>query len=243
MAVRVFQLARDLGLSSEEIIDRLKQLGVGVQTAASSIDEDTADKVKRIVKIDALAARRKRRFYGSEEDDAQREAEARVLAERIAAERATREKAAARAREAAEARKSGRKRPTKTEGPLEAQGGEEAPALVHRPGAPRLAPKVAADAGTQPKAQPRVAPPSVVPSASRAPKRDIRTLQELRRLRPGDPAVRAELALRYLEKGHSTRAREHIKEAALLAPHLKQQWGSLLEDLDPEGLEEMITRL
>ena len=50
--VRVFQLARDLNLSSQEVIDRLKKLGaVDAKTASSSIDEDTADKLKRALKI------------------------------------------------------------------------------------------------------------------------------------------------------------------------------------------------
>ena len=70
--VRVFQLARDLDLPSQEVIDRLKKLGVDVKTASSSIDEDTADKLKRALKIDALT-NRKRRIYGSEEDEAERE--------------------------------------------------------------------------------------------------------------------------------------------------------------------------
>ena len=36
--VRVFQLARDLNLQSQEVIDRLKKLGVDVKTASSSVD-------------------------------------------------------------------------------------------------------------------------------------------------------------------------------------------------------------
>src|SRR5262249_3580962 len=103
--VRVFQLARDLGISSREVIDRLKRLGVDVKTASSSVDEDTADKLKRAVKIDALASR-KRRIYGSEEDEAERDQQERELQERIAAEREAREKAAAEARATAEARKA-----------------------------------------------------------------------------------------------------------------------------------------
>ena len=56
--VRVFGLARDLNLSSQEVIDRLKKLGVEVKTASSSVDEDTADKLRRILKIDALTAKK-----------------------------------------------------------------------------------------------------------------------------------------------------------------------------------------
>jgi Mn-dependent DtxR family transcriptional regulator len=68
----VAELARDLGLSSQEAIERLKRLGVEAKTASSSVDEDTADKLKRALKIDALAAS-KRRVYGSDEDESERE--------------------------------------------------------------------------------------------------------------------------------------------------------------------------
>src|SRR6266851_3052881 len=94
--VRVFQLARDLGIESQEVIDRLRKLGVEVKTASSSVDEDTADKLKRALKIDALASRKKR-IYGSEEDEAEREQQKEALAARIAAEREERARAAAEA--------------------------------------------------------------------------------------------------------------------------------------------------
>jgi len=139
--VRVFTLARDLSLTSQEVIDRLKKLGVEVKTASSSVDEDTADKLRRIMKIDALTAR-KRRVYGSEEDEDERERQERELREKVAAERAAREQAAEEARAAAEARKAGkgRRRAEPEKGP-----GEVIPAaLAHAPGAPRLAPKSAA---------------------------------------------------------------------------------------------------
>ena len=146
--VRVFQLARDLSLPSQEVIDRLKKLGVDAKTASSSVDEDTADKLKRALKIDQLTTR-KRRIYGSEEDEAEREQQEQALAAKIAAEREERERAAAAAAEAAAARKAGKGK--KTEKELEAErkakaavaAGEPPPALLHAPGAPRLAPKVA----------------------------------------------------------------------------------------------------
>jgi len=148
--VRVFQLARDLNLSSQEVIDRLKKLGADAKTASSSIDEDTADKLKRALKIDALTSR-KRRIYGSEEDEAEREQQEQTQAARLAAEREERERAAAEAAAAAEARKAKKARP-RTEKELEAERRaakarpveEPPPALLHAPGAPRLAPKVAA---------------------------------------------------------------------------------------------------
>jgi len=146
--VRVFQLARDLNLPSQEVIDRLKKLGVDAKTASSSVDEDTADKLKRALKIDQLTTR-KRRIYGSEEDEAEREQQEQALAAKIAAEREERERAAAAAAEAAAARKAGKGK--KTEKELEAErkakaavaADEPPPALLHAPGAPRLAPKLA----------------------------------------------------------------------------------------------------
>ncbi len=139
--VRVFNLARDLGLQSQDIIERLKKLGIDVKTASSSIDEDTADKLKRALKIDALTARKKR-IYGSEEDEAERDEQQRVLQARIEAERTAREEAAAAAKAAAEARKRGKGKVEK-ESVAKAVGVDEPPpALLHAPGAPRLAPKV-----------------------------------------------------------------------------------------------------
>jgi translation initiation factor IF-2 len=138
--VRVFSLARDLELSSQEVIERLQKLGVEVKTASSSVDEDTADKLRRILKIDALT-RKKKRIYGSDEDEQERDRLARVQQEKIAAERAAREKAAAEAKAAAEERKASRGRKRVAKEPEKAP--EVAPALSHAPGAPRLAPKVA----------------------------------------------------------------------------------------------------
>jgi len=142
--VRVFQLARDLNLSSQEVIDRLKKLGMDVKTASSSVDEDSADKLKRALKIDAFTARKKR-IYGSEEDEAERELQKEALAARIAAEQEERARAAAEAAAAAEARKANRgKKGAKPEKEAAAVKpvAEEEPALLHAPGAPRLAPKV-----------------------------------------------------------------------------------------------------
>jgi translation initiation factor IF-2 len=135
--VRVFQLARDLNLTSQDIIDRLKKLGSDVKTASSSVDEDTADKLKRALKIDALTSAKKR-VYGSEEDEAEREAEEQRLAEKIAQEKAERERAAAAAAEARKARKAGRVGPKEEKAAPKPAEAEE-PALRHAPGAPRLA--------------------------------------------------------------------------------------------------------
>jgi len=170
--VRVFQLARELELSSHEVIERLKRLGVEVRTASSSVDEDTSDKLKRALKIDALTARKKR-IYGSEEEESERESTVQKLAERIAEERAAREQAAAAAKEAAEARKARKGKGRGSKGTREAekaaQGPEEPPpALDHPPGAPRLAPRLA----TPPPADPAAEDPAAVeeiPSETPAP--------------------------------------------------------------------------
>jgi len=138
--VRVFTLARDLKLSSQEVVDRLKKLGVEVKTASSSVDEDTADKLRRIMKIDALTAK-KSRVYGSDEDEDERDRLEREQKEKVAAERAARERAAEEAIAAAEARKAGRGR--KKAEPEKPEGEAVPAALAHAPGAPRLAPKVA----------------------------------------------------------------------------------------------------
>ncbi len=82
--VRVFSLARDLNLTSQEVISKLRSIGIEVRTASSSVDEDTADKLRRALKIDQLTRKRKR-IYGSEEDEDDRDKQAREQAERIAA--------------------------------------------------------------------------------------------------------------------------------------------------------------
>ena len=189
--VRVFTLARDLKLASQEVIDRLKKLGVEAKTASSSVDEDTADKLRRIMKIDALTAK-KRRVYGSDEDEDERDRLEREQKEKVAAERAAREQAAEEARAAAEARKAGRGR-KKAE--PEKPAGEVTPAaLAHAPGAPRLGAKAAAhvplpieegveeEAAVEPAveveapAEEAPAPPlPAAPAAPPAPARPVRT--------------------------------------------------------------------
>src|SRR6266478_1903709 len=148
--VRVFQLARDLGIESQEVIDRLRKLGIEVKTASSSIDEDTADKLKRALKIDALTARKKR-VYGSEEEEVEREVQERVLAQKIEAERAERERAAAEAKAAAESRKE--------EAPedIEAETAEET--------GPGPAPLAAASAPAMPAPPPAPVRTTVAPRA------------------------------------------------------------------------------
>ena len=158
--VRVFSLARDLNLTSREVTERLKKLGVEVKTASSSVDEDTADKLRRALKIDVLTTKRKR-IYGSDEDEDDRDKVARKQAEKIAAERADREEATAKA--AAEARKAnrGKRRSARTSAVEE----EPPPALAHAPGAPRLGGMVAPPPPAPVEEEPAVADLSPAPTA------------------------------------------------------------------------------
>jgi translation initiation factor IF-2 len=210
--VRVFTLARDLNLSSQEVLDRLKKLGVEVKTASSSVDEDTADKLRRIMKIDALTAK-KRRVYGSDEDEDERDRLEREQKEKVAAERAAREQAAEEARAAAEARRAGRGR--KKPEPEKPAADATPAALAHAPGAPRLAPKAATppplpmeeefeeEAAVEPaiEAEPPSAeaapptPPPAAPAGHPAPAGPVRTTVTAPRLagpvRPIAPALPA----------------------------------------------------
>ena len=186
--VRVFGLARDLKLSSQEVIDRLKKLGVEVKTASSSVDEDTADKLRRILKIDALTAKKKR-VYGSEEDEDERDRLEREQREKVAAERAAREAAAEEARLAAEERKSGRRRKAEPEKPADAG----ATVLTHAAGRPapraRRAPRRASSRcpSTSPRSRTRRSQPRSRqkrrPSPSRLRSRPPRPLRPCRRPR------------------------------------------------------------
>jgi translation initiation factor IF-2 len=145
------------------VIDRLHKLGHDVKTASSSVDEDTAEKLKRALRIDAITATKKR-VYGSDEDEAEREAEREALEAKVAAEREERERAAAEAAAAAEARKHKRGRASKAE--AEKAKAEADAALIHPPGAPRLAPRLApapaaAPAGEEVAEEPEAAPEPV----------------------------------------------------------------------------------
>lgn len=157
---RVYELARELGLSSQEIIEKLKAMGVEAKAPSSSVDEDQATKFKRHIRLESQSAR-KGRVYGSEEDEGERDALERAREERVAAERAEREAAAREAEKERAARKSGLR--------------PKAPAAPAAP-AVRLAPRVAvkapeaapAPAGTASDAAP-VEAPQTAPHASDTP--------------------------------------------------------------------------
>ena len=86
---RVYELARELGLSSQEIIEKLKAMGIEAKAPSSSVDEDQAVKFKRHVRLESQSSK-KNRVYGSEEDEGERDALEKEREARIAAERAER---------------------------------------------------------------------------------------------------------------------------------------------------------
>ena len=59
--VRVYELARELGMTSPETIALLKEkLKIRVKSASSTIEEDTAIKLKRLLRLEGASARRRR---------------------------------------------------------------------------------------------------------------------------------------------------------------------------------------
>ena len=86
---RVYELARELGLSSHEVIEKLKAMGVEAKAPSSSVDEDQATKFKRHVRLESQGSR-KNRVYGSEEDEGERDTLEREREAKVAAERAER---------------------------------------------------------------------------------------------------------------------------------------------------------
>ena len=147
---RVYELARELGLSSQEIIEKLKAMGIEAKAPSSSVDEDQATKFKRHVRLESQSSKRSR-VYGSEEDEGERDALEKERTAKVAAERAEREQAAREAEKERAARKAGvRAKPAAPAAPA-------APAV-------RLAPRVA----VKPAEQAPELPPVEDPVAKRA---------------------------------------------------------------------------
>lgn len=82
--VRIFQLARKLGLRSEALLQVLAELGVSDVSAASSIDMETASAAAELLAEQALGARRQR----EEREAAEAEAAKAAQAEKAASEEA-----------------------------------------------------------------------------------------------------------------------------------------------------------
>ncbi len=96
--VRIFQLARKLGLRSEALLQVLAELGVSDVSAASSIDMETASAAAELLAEQALGARRQR----EEREAAEAEAAKAAQAEKAASEEAEPVAVAAEAEPAAE---------------------------------------------------------------------------------------------------------------------------------------------
>ncbi len=63
--IRVYELGRELGLTNKEALDLCIQLGIGVKSHSSSIEEQQADRVRR--KADQEGLRRPVQPDGAEE--------------------------------------------------------------------------------------------------------------------------------------------------------------------------------
>jgi translation initiation factor IF-2 len=46
--IRIYELARELGISNEEVLDLANELKIGVKSHSSSIEEPMADRVRRL---------------------------------------------------------------------------------------------------------------------------------------------------------------------------------------------------
>ena len=154
---RVYELARELGLSSQEIIEKLKAMGIEAKAPSSSVDEDQATKFKRHVRLESQSAR-KSRVYGSEEDEGERDALEKEREAKVAAERAARELAALEAEKERAARKAG----VRTKAASPAAAAPAAPAV-------RLAPRVAVKPTPEPTAEPALVEPPPQPTPPPAP--------------------------------------------------------------------------
>ena len=52
--IRVYELARELGLTNKEMLDLCIALGIGVKSHSSSVDEPQADRVRRKAEREGL---------------------------------------------------------------------------------------------------------------------------------------------------------------------------------------------
>ena len=52
--IRVYELARELGLSNKEALDLCERLRIGVKSHSSSIEDPQADRVRRLADSEGL---------------------------------------------------------------------------------------------------------------------------------------------------------------------------------------------
>ena len=48
--IKIYELAKELNLTSKELMEKVKEMGIEVKTHMSSIEEDIAKKVRKILK-------------------------------------------------------------------------------------------------------------------------------------------------------------------------------------------------
>jgi translation initiation factor IF-2 len=179
--VRVYELARDLGITSPQAIQLLKEkLQLRVKSASSTIEEEVAIKLKRLMRLESkeeefpagaaravsIAARRAERARQAIIDEAEREEAERLaqrereIAERRAAEEAAREAEAARL--AAEEAEAARLAAEAAEAEAAAAAAEE----EVEAGEPEIAaePSAAVPTTAEAPSEPPVSPPAPSPA-------------------------------------------------------------------------------
>ncbi len=52
--IRVYELARELGVENQVVLDLAEQLKIGVKSHSSSIDDPSADRVRRLADAEGL---------------------------------------------------------------------------------------------------------------------------------------------------------------------------------------------
>jgi len=52
MKIRVYQLAKELGVPSKQLVEELKKLGVDIVSYQSTVDEETADLLRELLKAE-----------------------------------------------------------------------------------------------------------------------------------------------------------------------------------------------
>ena len=169
---RVYELARELGLSSQEIIEKLKAMGIEAKAPSSSVDEDQATKFKRHVRLESQSSK-KNRVYGSEEDEGERDALEKEREAKVAAERAERERAAKEAEAERAARKAGaRPKSAAAAVPAPAPAVRLAPRAVVKPAEPAPEPALVEAAAVKPAAPAPAAAPAAPVAAPAVPKEE-----------------------------------------------------------------------
>ena len=158
MKKRVYELSRELGLSSEALMDIIREVGVTVKSHMSSLEAEEVEKINAKIheRKEALKAEYTQRQHRQAEMTArEKEREHREREQAAAAAAAAQEAARAAAMAQEAARAAAAAQPAAPAAPAPAAPAqrpasrEQAPAAHHRPAPPRLAP------GPPPRPQPQ----------------------------------------------------------------------------------------